>query len=415
MGGNKMNYPKILIINCSFNYKEGSGILISNLFYNWPKDKIANASLDIFVDLEKCINYYQLNEGVFNISDNNENIKVPILDKNKKRNIFSQSLIGIKNFLELFGFYNKIIIDNNFINWIKDFKPEYIYIVPYTYKDIYFINKMIKIFNIPIIMHIYDDWIYHNRNGIFNFIIGPISRYKFSKLYKKTSINLCISEKMSEVYEKRYGKKSYTFHNPVNLNIWNINKQINYQKDIFNIVFIGTVGEHNFKEIMLLIQVVNKIPHNIVINLYGSIRKKYLYDELLKEKNININGLIDHDDVPNVLNQADILFLPMSFNKKQRNYIRYSMPTKFTEYLATQKPILVFAPRNFAITEYVIKYDCAYLVSEFNENLLYNVLSNIMENKDDKKIKNAINLVQKKHTIETVQKKFIDLILDKQI
>jgi len=410
-----MNYPKILIINCSFNYKEGSGILISNLFYNWPKDKIANASLDIFVDLEKCINYYQLNEGVFNISDNNENIKVPILDKNKKRNIFSQSLIGIKNFLELFGFYNKIIIDNNFINWIKDFKPEYIYIVPYTYKDIYFINKMIKIFNIPIIMHIYDDWIYHNRNGIFNFIIGPISRYKFSKLYKKTSINLCISEKMSEVYEKRYGKKSYTFHNPVNLNIWNINKQINYQKDIFNIVFIGTVGEHNFKEIMLLIQVVNKIPHNIVINLYGSIRKKYLYDELLKEKNININGLIDHDDVPNVLNQADILFLPMSFNKKQRNYIRYSMPTKFTEYLATQKPILVFAPRNFAITEYVIKYDCAYLVSEFNENLLYNVLSNIMENKDDKKIKNAINLVQKKHTIETVQKKFIDLILDKQI
>jgi len=76
---------------------------------------------------------------------------------------------------------------------------------------------------------------------------------------------------------------------------------------------------------------------------------------------------------------------------------------------------LVFAPRNFAITEYVIKYDCAYLVSEFNENLLYNVLSNIMENKDDKKIKNAINLVQKKHTIETVQKKFIDLILDKQI
>ena len=35
------NYHRILILGQSFNTTTGGGITLSNLFYGWPKDKIA--------------------------------------------------------------------------------------------------------------------------------------------------------------------------------------------------------------------------------------------------------------------------------------------------------------------------------------------------------------------------------------
>jgi hypothetical protein len=44
-------YPKILIIGQTFHKKDGGGITISNLFYGWPIDRLAVASIvKLYVD-----------------------------------------------------------------------------------------------------------------------------------------------------------------------------------------------------------------------------------------------------------------------------------------------------------------------------------------------------------------------------
>jgi len=57
------NYPKTLILNSPFNNKTGGGITMSNLFRDWPKDRLAlasNANLLVEADFSICDNYFQL-------------------------------------------------------------------------------------------------------------------------------------------------------------------------------------------------------------------------------------------------------------------------------------------------------------------------------------------------------------------
>ncbi len=404
-----MNYPRVLILNCNFNHQEGAGVTVSNLFRNWPLDKIANAALNLIVDEIKCTKYYQLNVGeIKNVRINDIDEKIRILDKNRKKNIVTNALVGAKNLLELYGLYNKINLTQDFLNWIRDFNPDIIYAVSFTTRDIPFLTLLHKKCIAPLVLHVYDDWVNCNRNGIFDFIVGPITRSRFSKLYKNAEINFCISDKMSLAYETRYKKKNHVFHNPVDLKEWSVKKGSN--DGVYNIVFIGTIGEHNYKEFKMLFRALNKVDYKVSITLYGSIRKQYIYDDLKTRKDVCIKGLVEYKKVPSILSEADLLFLPLSFAKNQEKYIRYSMPTKMTEYMATRIPILVFAPEKFALSEFVTRNNCAHIITIASEQELMKEITRIIENADNEIIGNAISELLKNHTIEVVQTRLLNIL-----
>ena len=54
------HFPKVIIITESFNVNDGGGITLSNLFYDWPQNKIAISATKIIPHKNtKCIKYYQ--------------------------------------------------------------------------------------------------------------------------------------------------------------------------------------------------------------------------------------------------------------------------------------------------------------------------------------------------------------------
>jgi len=63
-------------------------------------------------------------------------------------------------------------------------------------------------------------------------------------------------------------------------------------------------------------------------------------------------------EMPSVLRQADILFLPLAFSSGIPEVIRTSAPGKLGEYLASGVPILAHAPRDSFLTWYIRKHNC---------------------------------------------------------
>jgi len=71
-----------------------------------------------------------------------------------------------------------------------------------------------------------------------------------------------------------------------------------------------------------------------------------------------LHGHVAGEEMPSVLRQADVLFLPLAFASGIPEVIRTSSPGKLGEYLASGAPILAHAPRDSFLTWYLRKHNC---------------------------------------------------------
>jgi len=89
--------------------------------------------------------------------------------------------------------------------------------------------------------------------------------------------------------------------------------------------------------------------------------------DYLKKIGIDIETkVVPHKEIPNVLKQADILFLPLSWNTKSPQIIDTATPGKLTDYLISSRPMLIHAPSSTALVKYAKQEKFAYIVDQEN-------------------------------------------------
>lgn len=79
---------------------------------------------------------------------------------------------------------------------------------------------------------------------------------------------------------------------------------------------------------------------------------------------IHFHGWVSQDQLPGILAEADILFLPHSFNRTTEAVVRTSLPTKTADYLASGRPILVLAPPYSSLNRYAKAHGFAEVVEQ---------------------------------------------------
>ena len=73
-------------------------------------------------------------------------------------------------------------------------------------------------------------------------------------------------------------------------------------------------------------------------------------------KNIEYKGYVAYENLPKIFAETDLLILPYDFHTASIKFIKYSMPTKAPEYMASGTPILIFSPEDTALVEYAKEY-----------------------------------------------------------
>ena len=178
-------YPRVLVVSSSvFNKYAGTGVTLSNLFRNWPKDSLAMVHSDALFapDDEVCDNYFYHGYknrkiiGFHLIINIFIQIKSKISDYRQKRIVMTkpsqpQPVITVqkdrilnsavvRTFGKILGDiepFTRINISQEMEKWIVDFNPEIIYSPISTISNMEFVLAISDLTSSDIAVHFMDD------------------------------------------------------------------------------------------------------------------------------------------------------------------------------------------------------------------------------------------------------------------
>lgn len=431
---------KVLIFGQPFNDKHGGGITLTNLFKGWPKEKIAVADTghmmhDLTTDV--CDTYYQLGADEykwmfpFNLIQKKYPSGVKVFE-DKSLSFATPTKPGIRYslvnkvfypVLQWFGlFYCVVRYERSlrFSKWLLDFKPDLLYAQVTTRESVIFVTELIDYLNIPVAIHFMDDWFSTTGDiGLFRrFWRKKIDR-ELRILLDKVDLHLSISEAMSIEYKKRYGKDFIAFHNPIDTELWlpYTKKDFSFGNEIVRILCSGRIGHNGISESLIevatAIDKINNDRLQIKFHIQTATKDKTIVERLKKFRCVVFNQFANYDQLPEIFSSADILLLANDFNPKSIRYLRYSMPTKASEYMISGTPVLVYTSGLAAVSRFFSEYECGYCVSTQSEDEIIKAINFLIYNEQyRKKISmKAVQVAQEKFDAFRVREQFQSLLV----
>lgn len=400
-----MIYPKILIVGQSFNKKSGGGVTISNLFTGWPKDKLAvasNSNLYNDLDTSVCDTYYQLGYnnklhpfpfniilpkikcGIIPIATdiNTHGIAEPVKSGNYK--VLYRVLTALLHFFGVYNIFYKLKITPEFALWLNEYKPDVIYTQLASLELIKFTDDIHEVLKKPVAIHMMDDWpLTINKPGILYRYWQNVIDKAFRKLVNKSTILMSIGEAMTDEYKLRYNKNFIPFHNPIDINYWKPKVVKDYNiADKFIILYAGRIGfgiEKSIADIANAVNEIAKTNKNIIFEIQTGEQEEL---NKLVEQNEFVKWVkpIAYPALPAKFSSVDLLLLPQDFDEKSVKFLKYSFPTKVSEYMISGTPILVYGDERTGLTKYALKDKWGYVVTQNNTTALCKAITELYNN-----------------------------------
>jgi glycosyltransferase involved in cell wall biosynthesis len=435
-----MNFPKVLVISQPFNNDTGGGITLSNLFAGWERDKVAVVCsgyvLQNNIDTSICNTYYQLGEKEqkwifpFNLVKRKYKSGIVKFDEKRIQNLtFEKSKVRVKLIMDWFMpvlHYTGLIhvskrleLSKELRDFLDDFNPDVLYVQAEDRERVAFCLELYDYVKKPMVFHMMDDWpsIISERGFLKNFWERKINS-ELQVLLNKSSAWMSICEEMTNEYRNRYGLEFIPFHNPVDLSAWKPFQRTNY--DITNsptILYAGRIGLGIDKSLELIAKAIDQVNDDMNISSRFVLQTESKPSWSANYKCVQHQSFVPYSELPKVFSSADFLILPYDFSSESIKYIKYSMPTKASEFMISGTPVIIFAPEETAIVKYARQYNWAEIVTEEKmENIAQSIKSLFLSKEKRQTIaENAIRTAEKNHNAIEITKKFKDVIVSLSI
>jgi glycosyltransferase involved in cell wall biosynthesis len=118
--------------------------------------------------------------------------------------------------------------------------------------------------------------------------------------------------------------------------------------------------------------------------------------------------------LPIIFSQADILLIANDFDKHGSDYLKYSMPTKVSEYMISGTPVLIYATSETAISRFFTENECGCCVTEQEPGKLTNAINLMISDEEYRKklSHNAVRLAKDLFDANKVRKEFQQLLIN---
>lgn len=260
-----------------------------------------------------------------------------------------------------------------------------------------------------VIPYYFDDFVFQWANPIAQIFAKIIEKLVF----KRTSQVIVPNEFMKETIDKRQHLNSTIIRNPINPDLNGNKPIISISKDETEIVFTGAIYHVNLAAFRTLIAAMDILGETkIGLNLYTAQSSYFLKSENIFGKNINFFSYASAKEVVVNQQQADILFIPFSFDSILPEVIRTSSPGKLADYLSSGVPILAFVPPDSFVAWFLKKYQCGFVVDKNDPLELAKGIQELIN--DDQLCKNIVQNATRIAAIEfdyhNASKRFLEVI-----
>ena len=433
-------YPKIFIFGPPFNNFTGGGITLSNLFKGWDKNAIAvAASGHVLQNLttDVCDTYYLLGKNEqrwmfpFNLLqrsfpsgvmtfEHNETLPDYHFRPSLRRFFVDKVFYPFLKWIGLIHIMSRIRFSDQFRDWLTDFNPDLLYLQVTSWEDIKFAIQLCDYLKIPSVIHNMDDWPSTISNtGLFkNYWRGVIDR-EFKSLLARMDLHLSISNAMSEEYQRRYGVDFRAFHNPIETKVWKKYTKTTYDfdGDVVRVLYSGRIGvgiTESLVEVATVIEKINQTWGNIKLYIQSPSSDYEVRNRLLKYDCIVLNSPVEYNELPEIFSKADIMLIANDFEVEGIDYLRYSMPTKVSEYMISGTPVLIYASGETAVSRFFSENECGICVTEQNPDKINDALKKLVHEREfrERLGQNAVRLAMDLFDSDKVRHDFQKLIID---
>lgn len=430
-----MYLPKVLIINQPFNTDTGGGITLSNLFKGWDKDKLAVACsayiLQDNIDTSICNTYYKLGQeehkwmfpfnylkrkypsGPIEFDERPiQNLSTPVSKLRVK--VIMNLFYPVLEYLGLFHAASTFQLSPRFCDWVDEFKPDVIYAQASDRSSIAFCIAVQKYVKKKMVFHMMDDWpsIISSR-GLFKTYWQRKIDAEFRVLLDHCTILMSISDYMSEEYQKRYGKTFIPFHNPIDVAFWKQYPRANYAlHEQPTVLYAGRTGLGIQAALKTIASAIQQVNAELNLSIKFVLQTAEIPDWATTFSCVEHRSFVPYQELPKVFSAADLLILPYDFSPRATQYIKYSMPTKASEYMASGTPIVIFAPQDTAVVRYAEAHGWAEVVTENQVEALSKTIKQLISSESAKKslAQNAQEVAVMRHDLKMVSNDFKEVI-----
>lgn len=429
-----MNCPRVLIINDRpLNMKRPVGITLSNLFFGWPADSIAQIYVDdgnspdntvckrhwalTIEDLRMPFALHRLTTAWIRQRSSARGYDASHYQK-RSSSISGQSgnilfrikttirskLVYCVQCLESYG------LSRQLRQWIDDFKPDVIYTILELPQITAFVKKVSKEHGIPVVPHFMDDWIVMSISGeAQKGILARRLQRNALLIMAKAPVKMVIGDRMAEEYRKRYGGTFLPFMNCIEVNSYSQPSSERGSKIVF--VYCGGLGLGRTPQLVDIGNILcdlKKLGINAELHVYAGSATKNEERQLSAIDGTCCLGTIPVAEVSKVMSNADCLVHVESFDTAIKEYTKYSLSAKLPEYFRAGRPILGYGPREISSMQYIQKSGAGIIVGEHNKKDLRAMLQRLIMDVDLRLDlgKQAYHTAKERHNSANVRKGF---------
>ncbi len=198
--------------------------------------------------------------------------------------------------------------------------------------------------SLPLHLVVHDDWpTLATHSGRMRSWVGQ----QFAGCYRGAVSRLCVSPFMAEEYERRYGAQGTVLYpsRGADTIVFETPPARLQHNGPLTCVFAGSVNSPGYaRTIASMVVVLSQCNSRLLV--YSPLTHHQARDLGLIAPTVELRGLVGSSDlIRECRDEADVLFVPMSFATSERANMELSFPSKLTDYTAMGLPLLIQGPR----------------------------------------------------------------------
>ena len=204
--------------------------------------------------------------------------------------------------------------------------------------------RMAETRGVPLHLMVHDDW--PRAANVPRSSRNWLDR-RFARVYRQAQSRMCVSPSMQRDYENRYGETAEVLYPSRAADVAQFSEppsRLANSNHQFTIAFAGTINTNGYTRALIdLHHALGNVNGRLLI--FGPLTAEHARQTGLDLPNIVIGGMLSWPELMRRLREeADALFVPMSFDSLDRSNMEMAFPSKLADCTAVGVPLLIYGP-----------------------------------------------------------------------
>jgi glycosyltransferase involved in cell wall biosynthesis len=255
-------------------------------------------------------------------------------------------------------------------------RPDVVYTMVFSGGTLAYASWIARHFNVPLVAHVADDGLETETGG---------AKTRIADLLAAADVRVSISEEMRQEYAKRYGVDSHVLHNGASDELFAPATTPAHREGEFVVRYLGSIvpGQHfgAIEDIAAAVRRLADAGMPVRFEMWGGSWTKQHAEKFVDGRAVFYCGAIGQAEGFALLQSADLLTIPVSFDAESFAKNRLSLPTKLAECLASGTPTLVYGPAGAAPVEFCRRHQVGAFIDERSADRVAEYIRHVVENR----------------------------------